>query len=102
MIRPIALAALLLTAGCTAQQAARVSSVVADAQQACVQVAPILTAAAVVADPKVQSILGYANAVCGPLAAGVAPPTVDGNTPQWLGQIAGMLKVLAPIALSLI
>jgi hypothetical protein len=36
------------------------------------------------------------------LAVGSVPPTVDANTPQWLGSLAGMLKVLAPIALSLL
>lgn len=78
------------------------SSVITDAQRACVQVAPIVQAASAVPDPRVTSIIGYANAVCGPLAAGVPPATLDTNTPQWLGSLAGMLKVLAPVVLSLL
>lgn len=78
------------------------SGIVAQAQQACVTVQPILNAASVVGDPRVQSIVGYGNAVCGPLAAGQAPASLDANTPTWLGDLGGMLKVLAPIAISLL
>lgn len=92
--------ALLLLAACGG--APQPGGIVAAAQQACVQIAPVTQAAAVVPDPKVQSIVGYANAFCGPMAAGAVPATTDDNTPQWLGQLAGMLKVLAPVALSLL
>jgi uncharacterized membrane protein YadS len=100
MRRILAGAALCVLASCS--QMGAPATVVSQAQQACVTVQPILNAASAVADPRVQSIVGYGNAVCGPLAVGSVPPTVDANTPQWLGSLAGMLKVLAPIALSLL
>lgn len=78
------------------------SGLVAQAQSACVSVAPVVQAASVVADSRVQSIVGYANAFCGPLAAGSVPSTLDANSSPWLGSLAGMLKVLAPVALSLL
>jgi hypothetical protein len=100
MRRLLAGAALCVLASCTLADVP--ASTVAQAQQACVTVQPILNAASAVADPRVQSIVGYGNAVCGPLAVGSVPATVDANTPQWLGSLAGMLKVLAPLALSLL
>jgi hypothetical protein len=100
-LNAVALGALLSLGACGGITP-KLSTLAADAQQACVQVAPVLAAASAVLDPRVQSILGYANAVCGPLATGTTPATLDTNTPQWLGQLAGMLKVLAPVALSLL
>jgi hypothetical protein len=100
MRRVLALAALGILASCALADAP--AGTVAQAQQACVTVQPILSAASAVPDPRVQSIVGYGNAVCGPLAAGIVPATVDANTPQWLGSLAGMLKVLAPLALALL
>lgn len=100
MRRLLAIAALCALAACA--QSGAPPDVVGQARQACVSVAPVLNAAAAVADLRVQSIVGYGNAVCGPLAVGSVPPTVDAGTPQWLGSLAGMLKVLAPIALSLL
>lgn len=90
----------LATAGCSAMTTP--SSTVAQAQQTCVTISPSVTAASLVPDARVQSIVGYANAFCGPLAAGVIPSTVDSNSSAWLGGLVGMLRVLAPVALSLL
>jgi hypothetical protein len=100
MRRVLAGAALCVLASCS--QMGGAATVVQQAQQACVTVQPILNAASAVVDPRVQSIVGYGNAVCLPLAAGNPPPTIDTNTASWLGELSGMLKVLAPIAVSLL
>jgi hypothetical protein len=103
MIRQIALiGGLALALAASACSPGQVTTTVTEAQRACVTIAPIVAGAAVMPDPRVQSIVGYANAFCGPLAAGVTPATLDSNTPQWLGHLAGMLIVLAPVALSLL
>ena len=100
----IAAAGLLLLAG-RQQQAAvpatgagAISSAIVATQQACVTIAPALQAASVSGNPTAQSIGQYGNAVCGPLAAGAVPATVDSSTPTWLGTLGGMIKVLLPLA----
>lgn len=72
----------------------KLSSLIDDAKAACSQIAPILSVASLVPEPRVQSIIGFANSMCGPLSAGAVPPSLDANTPQWLGQLGGMLKAL--------
>jgi hypothetical protein len=100
MRRALAAAAIGALASCA--PVGQVTTTVAATQQACVMVRPWLDAALVVPDPRVQVIVSYGNAVCGPLAVGSVPATVDANTPAWLGELGGMLKVLAPIALMLL
>lgn len=94
MNRFIAAAALTAILGaCTAQQR---SDLVADAKQACADIAPTVQLASLVPDPRVISIVGFASSVCTPLAAGVVVPTLDANTRPWLGDLGRMLKVLVP------
>src|SRR5580765_8430888 len=96
MLRAAAFAVALGCVGCAGLPS---SGVVQSAQQACISIQPQMAAASLISDPKVQSIVGYANAMCGPLASGMIPSTVDSNTSTWLGSLSGMLKVIAPIAL---
>lgn len=95
-----AVVGLLALAGCTSAQMQKVQATGADvvtaAARACALIQPVTAAAAVVPDPRVQSILAFAGAVCAPLAAGQTPPNLDTNTAAWLGNLAGMLKVLVP------
>lgn len=92
---PLALV-LPILAACSPQQQQQTADVIAAARQACTSIGPVFLAASLVRDPKVQSIVSYADAVCRPLAAGVVPPTVDSNTATWLGSLAGMIRVLVP------
>lgn len=80
----------------------QVPSDVALAQQACVTVQPVLTAGAASGNATAQEIAGYGNAVCGPLAAGSVPATVNSNSPTWLGSLGGMIETLLPLAVSVI
>lgn len=99
----IAFALAVALSACSASQTPKVTTIVDEARVACTQIAPTLAAASQLSDARVQSILSYANAVCAPLAANAPPPaTLDANTSTWLGTLGGMLKVLAPIALSLL
>ena len=95
---------LLALGACSATSggSAAVSAVVADTQQACVTISPALQAAASSSNAQVAAIAGYANAVCGPLAAGAVPPTVNASTPTWLGSLGGMISALLPIAVKLL
>lgn len=95
MKRILATTALVL--GLTACSATQHSDLVAVSKQACATIGPIVKVAAFVPDPRVTSIVGFANAVCAPLAAGMVPATLDANTPAWLGDLGGMLKVLVPV-----
>ena len=92
----LAAISLLALAACSPQQQQQATDVIAAARQACTSIGPLFLAAAIVPNPQVQSIVGYADAVCRPLAAGVVPATVDANTATWLGSLAGMIRVLVP------
>jgi hypothetical protein len=91
MTRFTALAGAMLLAGCSAQQSA---DIVGAAQKACGAASPVLAAAALVPEPRVQAILGFAEAMCRPLAAGAVPATLDGNTASW---VAGLVQQLRPL-----
>lgn len=96
-----------LAAGCTPQQVQTATTdaqaVVANVQQACVSVQPLLAAgSSPVAPQTAQRIASYGNAVCGPIMAGSMPPTVNSTTPTWLGSLAGMLQVVLPVAAALL
>lgn len=95
-----AIAALL--AGCSATQQAQTTQAIQEAQQACVSISPALNAAAGSTNATVQSVAGFANSVCGPLAAGSVPATVNSTTPTWLGSLGGMISALLPVAISLL
>ena len=95
-------ASLLALGACSAAQQAQTSTVIQEAQQACVSISPALNAAAGSTNTTVQSIAGYANAVCGPLASGAAPATVNSSTPTWLGSLGGMISALLPVAVALL
>ncbi len=97
-----ALPVLLVTVlvGCSAGQ---VASTVSSVQQACVSVQPALAAGAASGIPQARDIAGYGNAVCGPvMGGGAVPASVDASTPAWLGSLAGMLKVILPLAVGLL
>ena len=82
-------------AACSPQQQKQAADLIAGAQQACASIGPIVrVAGGFISDPEVKSIIGYANSVCAPLAAGAPPASIDANTPAWLGDLGGMLKVL--------
>ena len=95
MTRYLAVGAIAIAlAACSPGQQKQAADVVALAQQACGTIGPIVQMASLFPDPRVTSIVGYANSVCGPLAVGAVPATIDANTPAWLGDLGGMLKVL--------
>jgi len=94
----VAFVAMMLVS-CTSAQ---VSTAVAEAQQACVSVGPLLAAGAASGNATAQSVAGYGNAVCGPLAAGSVPATVNSSTPTWLGSLAGIIQAVLPVAIGLL
>lgn len=98
-IASLGLCGLLVLGACTAAQ---VSNTVAETQQACITISPALNAAAQSSNATVLSVASYANAVCGPMAAGSVPPNVNSSTPTWLGTIGGMLQALLPMAITLL
>lgn len=100
MMQVAAAAAILGTmAACSAQQVSQTANAV---QQACVTVAPVLSAGASSSNRTAADIAAYGNAVCGPVMAGTVPATVNSGTPTWLGAVAGMIQALLPLAVGLL
>lgn len=121
-----AVAMLLGVVGCTggaqntgigiAQTAATVATVTLDPatlaqmRQTCAAAAPALNVAANPAMPAtLHDTAVYPQALCAQLVAGQTPPTLDSNTPAWLGKtlavtqdVATAAGIILPVALKLL
>lgn len=77
----------------------RLDQVINTTRALCRQGQPLLAAAALIPEPRVVEIATAVNNVCGMLAAGTVPTTLDANTPAMLATNLGALaKLMAQAA----
>jgi hypothetical protein len=91
MKRFLLLASLVALCGC--------NQVVADAQKACTAATPVLNAATGSKNTTAQQ-LGYSGQVLCTAAASGTAPTVDANTPNWLGTVVGDILPLIQVGMA--